>query len=222
MTRKNAEQKRAAKGPRALGPLTHADATAQAQDAREDERSNEVAGALEGLTEGVVDAVTTIVGSALDQPQEPKPPKKGKGPMSEHDFAAGVRDGYGKLAKAESRLSDLKGQCKSARERVKQLERELRTLLAGQALFPFGGAVGKPVEVELEDGEPTRFHVVKVGTNEFVDEFTTGDPLVEEYRRRPADFIVRPGAAPADLAGSPASKKGKGSAKGRRTARGKR
>lgn len=133
--------------------------------------------------------------SAKDAPKDKAPAAakaaKTKEPKSDHDQLEEIRASFLKIAKVEQRIEDLRGSMKAERERLKTLNREHRFLLQGQGALPFAG------KAEELDTTSEWFDVVEVGTNRFVAKLKVGDPHLADYRKKPKDFIVRPGVAPA-------------------------
>jgi hypothetical protein len=118
--------------------------------------------------------------------------KGDKPPKSDHDQLEEIRASFVKIAKVEQEIEDLRGQVKTKRERLKTLTREHRFLLQGQGALPFGAR-----REELDTTSPEWFDVHEIGTNRFVAKLKVGDPHLDDYRKRPKDFVVRPGVAPA-------------------------
>ena len=138
-------------------------------------------------------------------PEEYERRRKAKGeapPKTDHDLLEEIQDTYRKIAKVEGEISDLKATTKARREKLGTLNRELHSMLTGQKAFAFG----KVGEVEKLETTADWFEVREVGTNRHVSNHKIGDPHLDDFRKRPRDFVVRPLKDAPPEAGKPAVK----------------
>jgi hypothetical protein len=132
------------------------------------------------------------------QENAPKAAAALKAPKTDHDRLAEMEDTYAKIAKAEKEIEDLRWTVKARRERLSTLNRELRSLLAGQLALAFGQPANKVGKPEKLDTTSDWFEVRDVGSNRYVTTLKIGDPHLGDYKKQPRDYVVRP--LPADAA----------------------